>query len=194
MREITLPKPKLKGSVSVEEAIKARRSVRSYSRKELTLEQISQLLWAAQGITDERRSLRAAPSAGACYPLETYLVKNDGVFRYVPAGHKLEVVSSENIKSALASACLGQAFVEEAAVDIVICAAHSRITPRYGERGIRYTDIEAGHAAENLFLQAEALGLSSVAVGAFNDDEVASVLKLPRGVKPLYVLPVGYKK
>ena len=194
MKLIDLPKPKMKGGVSVEEAIMKRRSVRSYSSKEISQEAVSQLLWACQGITDEKRALRAAPSAGALYPLEVYLVKRDGLFRYVPAKHALELLSGKDLRAELARAAYGQRFVEEADIDIVIAAVYERVTSRYGDRGIRYTDMEAGHAAENVFLQAIALGLDSVAVGAFTDSAVSKVLNLPSGVKPLYILPVGYKR
>lgn len=194
MRTITLPKPKAKGVVSVEEAIRKRRSVRSYSSKGLTLEDISQLLWACQGITDDKRGLRAAPSAGALYPLEIYLAKNDGVFHYIPDGHELETLSAKDVKPELARASLGQSYVEEAPVDIIICAVYNRITSRYGQRGVLYTDIEVGHAAENVFLQAVALGLDSVPIGAFDEAAVAKILDLPKDTRPLYILPVGYRR
>jgi SagB-type dehydrogenase family enzyme len=194
MKAITLPKPSVKGKVSVEEALRSRRSVRSYAKRDLTLEQVSQLLWAAQGITDDRRGLRAAPSAGALYPLEVYVVKNDGLFHYVPEAHRIEPISEKDVKPELARACWGQGYVEEAAIDIVICAVYERVTGKYGQRGVRYTDMEAGHAAQNVFLQAEALGLASVPIGAFDDNAVARILGLPREVRPLYVLPVGHKK
>jgi SagB-type dehydrogenase family enzyme len=194
MKTIDLPKPRSKGSVSVEEAIQKRRSVRSYSSKDIAMEDISQLLWACQGVTEPRHGLRAAPSAGALYPLEVYLAKKDGLFHYIPEGHRLEVISDKDLRQALADASYGQRFVSEAAIDIIICAIYERVTSRYGERGIRYTDMEAGHAAENVFLEAVALGLDSVAVGAFSDATVAKVLGLPRDTKPLYILPVGYRK
>jgi SagB-type dehydrogenase family enzyme len=193
MRKIDLPGPKLKGAISVEEAIQKRRSVRSYSSKGMSMADISQLLWACQGITDGR-GLRASPSAGALYPLEIYLVKDDGLFRYIPEGHRLEQVSDKDLKGDLAAAAYGQGFVKEAAIDIVICAVYERIASKYGDRGIRYTDMEAGHAAQNVFLQAVALGLDSVAVGAFEDAAVSKALNLPAGVRPLYILPVGYRK
>jgi len=194
MKKIDLPEPKIRGAVSVEEAIQKRRSVRSYAPKDLSIEDISQLLWACQGITDKERGLRAAPSAGALYPLEVYVAKKDGLFHYIPEGHKLETVSNKDVRAELSTAAYGQGYVEEAAIDIIIAAVYERITSRYGERGIRYIDMEAGHAAENVFLQAVALGLDSVAVGAFADAQVVSILKLPTGVKPLYILPVGYKR
>ena len=194
MKMIKLPEPKMEGRVSVEEAIAKRRSVRSYSSRELSAEDLSQLLWACQGITDQKRGLRAAPSAGALYPLEIYIVKKDGVFYYHCATHALERLSESDMRNDLAQAAYGQRFVAEAAVDIVIAAVYERVTSKYGERGMRYTNMEAGHAAENIFLQAVALGIDSVAVGAFNDAAVSKVVNLPAGAKPLYILPVGHKK
>lgn len=194
MKVIELTKPRLKGDVSVEEAIQKRRSVRSYSPKELSAEDISQLLWACQGITDQGRGLRASPSAGALYPLEIYLAKSDGLYHYIVDRHALEALSDKDPRPALAEAAYGQRFVAEAGIDIIVCAVYERITAKYGERGIRYTDMEAGHAAENVFLQAVALGLDSVAVGAFGDVAVSKVLGLPAGVKPLYILSVGYRR
>ncbi|MBL7068699.1 MAG: SagB/ThcOx family dehydrogenase [Candidatus Omnitrophica bacterium] len=192
-KAVGLPKPALKGDISIEEVIEKRRSIRSYSEKELTDEQLSQLLWAAQGITDTR-GLRAAPSAGALYPLEIYVVKKDGLFHYSPDGHKLEPISDKDLRPGLAKAALGQGFVAQAPVDIIICAVYKRIQSRYGDRGVRYTDIEVGHAAENVHLQAVALGLGSVPVGAFSDDAVSSLLGLSKEETPVYIIPVGYKK
>lgn len=193
MEIINLPKAKLKSSFSVEEAILKRRSVRGYSSRELTMHQISRLLWACQGITDAG-GFRAAPSAGALYPLEIYLVKTDGVYRYIPQTHQLQKKSGKNLKNDLARASWNQRFIEEAPVDIVICAVYERVTSRYGKRGIRYTDIEVGHAAENVHLQAVSLGLSSCPVGAFDDNAISKILNLSAGEKPIYIIPVGYKK
>lgn len=192
METIKLPKPKLKSSFSIEEAILKRRSVRSYSSRALTMDQISQLLWACQGITDAK-GFRAAPSAGALYPLEIYLLNSDGLYRYIPKSHQLQKMSVMNLKKDLARASHNQGFVEEAPVDIVICAVYERVASRYGERGIRYTDIEVGHAAENLHLQAVSMGLSSCPVGAFDDSAVSKILNLSDGEKAIYIVPVGYK-
>jgi len=192
METIKLPEPKLKSTVSIEETISKRRSVRSYSSKELTTEEISQLLWACQGVTDPR-GLRAAPSAGALYPLEIYLVKNDGIYHYLPDGHILEKKSDKNVKSDLVKVSWNQRFIETASIDIVICAVYERVTSKYGQRGAQYTDIEVGHAAENIHLQAVSLGLSSVPVGAFDEGAVSNILGLPNNEKPIYIIPVGYK-
>jgi len=191
---IKLPPPRLKGSISLEEAIRARRSRRSFSEKALTQEQISQLLWSCQGITDQRSGFRAVPSAGALYPLEVYALTKDGLFHYIPEGHMLQAASSEDMRGALCDAAWGQGLVRQAALDIVICAVYSRIASRYGERGVRYTDMEAGHAGQNVSLQAAALGLGSCMVGAFDPKEVAKLLGLPKDEEPLYIIPVGYPK
>jgi len=191
---IQLPKVVTKGKMSLEEAISKRRSQRSFSKEELTMEQISQLLWAAQGITQRKGgfSLRAAPSAGALYPMEIYALTKDGVYHYLPEEHMLEVISSHDLRSQICSAALGQSPVSEAALDIIICAVYGRVTSKYGERGKMYANIEAGHIAENIHLQAVALGLASVPIGAFSDERVKSALGLPADCTPLYIIPVGY--
>ncbi len=199
---ITLPKPKMKGTVSLEESIKRRRSRRSFLDKPLTLEQVSQLLWAAQGITDERTGFRASPSGGACYPLDLYLVvgKNGvagleaGVYHYIVNKHSLGMHLSGDKRGVLALASLGQMFIARAPVSIVTTVEYSRITSSYGQRGVRYAHIEVGHVGENIYLQAEALDLRTVAVGAFSDSMVAKVLSLPKEHEPLYIMPVGYPR
>lgn len=193
---IELSSPTVKGSISVEEAILKRRSIRSFSSKELSLNQISQLLWSAQGITARGGGLafRSAPSAGALYPMEVYIAKTDGIFHYLPEGHKLEMISPRDVRKELSKASWGQDFVYQAPVDIVLCAVYSRITSKYGERGIRYAHIEAGHIAENIHLQAVSMSLGSVPVGAFDDDEVKKILSVSNDCEPLYIIPVGYPK
>ncbi len=192
--DIPLPEPQLKGKISLEETISQRRSKRRYRPQELTLEQISQLLWSAQGITDEGGGFRSAPSAGALYPMEIYLLNKDGLFHYLPEEHKLERASQDDLRRELAAAAWGQSFIAQAPVDIVIAAVYERVTSRYGARGSRYTDIEVGHIAQNIHLQAVALGLGSVPVGAFDDRAVKELLKLPKEEQPLYIIPVGYPK
>jgi SagB-type dehydrogenase family enzyme len=189
---IKLPAPKEKGVVSLEEAIKHRRSERSLSGAKLSLEQISQLLWSCQGITDEKSLHRAAPSAGATYPLEVYLVNSEGLFYYIPDSHSLEKIENKDLRGELSQACFGQGFVSDASIDIIICADFKRTTSRYSKRGINYVYIEVGHAAENLHLEAVSLGLGSVPVGAFSEAAVQKVLNLPKGIIPIYVVPVGY--
>lgn len=190
---IKLPDPKLQGEMSVEEAIAKRRSIRSYRNEPLTLEQLSQLLWAAQGVTHERK--RSAPSAGATYPFEIYVVVGNvqglkpGVYRYDPFEHTISLVKEGDYRKALQKAALDQSWVGNAAVDIVLVAFYERTTGYYGDRGIRYVHMEAGHIGENIYLQATALGLGTVAVGAFYDDKVAEVVGTDGA--PLYIFPVG---
>jgi SagB-type dehydrogenase family enzyme len=188
-----LPAPTVKGRISVEGAIARRRSVREFRAEALSLEEISQLLWSAQGITAEQ-CMRAPPSAGACYPLETYLACAEGLFHYQVQGHELLKVNGSDLRAALCQACHGQEFVAEAPVSIIFAAVYQRTTARYRERGIRYVHIDVGHAAENVHLQAVALGLDSVPVGAFLDDAVARVLALPQDQKPIYLVPVGHRR
>jgi len=190
---ITLPKPNKDGPMSLEKAIAKRRSWRDFSPQPLTFEQISQLCWAAQG-QDAATRYRTAPSAGATYPLELFVITGDGLFRYLPAKHALEKLTDQNLRVTLASAAWGQNFIEEAPLTLVFTAEFARTTRRYGERGIRYVYMEAGHAAQNVHLQAESLGLGSVAVGAFNDDSVSKVLSLPDHLEPIYMVAVGYPR
>lgn len=192
-KEIILPAARLKGKLSLEEVIHRRRSERSFVPQKLTLEQVGQLLWATQGETDKRGRLRAAPSAGALYPLEVYLLSDEGLFHYFPSGHRLEVVFEQDKRQFLAQGALFQNCITAAPVSIVICAVYERMTHKYGQRGLRYVDTEAGHAAENLHLQAVALGLSSVCVGAFDDQAVKDLLVLPSACEPLYIIPVGVR-
>ena len=191
---IQLPAPATKGEISLEEAILKRRSQRSFARKKLSWQQISQLLWASQGITTRQfgLGLRTAPSAGGLYPMEIYLLSEEGLFHYLPEGNKLEIVTEKDLRHDLTFQALGQTAVRQAPIDIVICAIYERVTRKYGERGIKYVHIEAGHIAQNIHLQAVALGLSSVPIGAFNDQGVKRVLSLPKDQQPLYIIPVGY--
>jgi SagB-type dehydrogenase family enzyme len=188
---INLPKPNKNGSMSLEKAIVTRRSRRNFLPQSLTLEQISQLVWAAQGQEAGNR-YRTAPSAGATYPLELFVVNSDGLFHYLPVKHSLEKLSSQDLRAALASAAWGQEFIKAAPLTLIFAAEFSRTTNHYGKRGIRYVYMEAGHAAQNVHLQAEALGLGSVAVGAFDDASVSKVLSLPDYFGPLYMVTVGY--
>lgn len=186
-----LPEPRTKGEVSLEQTLKERRSKRSFASQELTWEQISQLLWAAQGITEEY-GFRTAPSAGALYPLEVYLVVKEGVYNYKPEGHKIEKTLEQDMRPQLCRAALNQEWIEEAPLNLVIAAVYERAERRYGQRASRYTHIEVGHVAQNIHLQAVALGLGSVPIGAFYDDQVQKVLSLPRNHRPLYIISVGY--
>ncbi len=193
---IPLPPPARGGPVSVEEALHGRESVRSYSPSSLKLIEISQLLWSAQGV-NRPGGYRTAPSAGALYPLEVYLVAgrvedlSQGVYRYLPDGHALESIVQGDRRDELCSGALGQECVSDGAAVLVIGAAYSRTGRKYGDRGSRYVHMEAGAAAQNIYLQAEALGLGTVLVGAFDDRAVRRLLSLPSSVAPLALMPVG---
>ena len=177
--------------MSLEQAITQRRSVRSFTDRELTQSQLSQLLWAAQGITDPR-GLRAAPSAGALYPLELYVVSSGGLYHYQPDGHRVVTLAEEDLRQAVWEAGLKQDALRDAPAVFLIAAVYQRTAIKYGDRAERYVHLEAGHAAQNLLLQAVALGLGGVPIGAFNDDQLHSALSLPQDHAPLYLIPVGY--
>jgi SagB-type dehydrogenase family enzyme len=189
---VPLPPPSTDGEMSLEQTLAKRRSIRQFQRQDLSLEQIGQLAWAAQGITKPDTGFRTAPSAGATYPLELYLLTKDGVFRYVPKGHKLARVSADDKRAALAQAAYGQESISGAPLDFVITGVFARTSSRYGDRAERYVVLEAGHAAQNIHLQAVALGLGSVPVGAYTDEAVAKVLNLSADETPLYIIPVGH--
>lgn len=192
---INLPEPVFEGETSLEETILKRRSVRSYRDEALSLKEISQVLWAAQGVTGGGFK-RAAPSAGATYPLEIYVVVKKledvepGVYHYIVEKHSLEKTLSGDYSRELRYASWDQSSVGEAPVNLVFCAVYERTTQKYGERGIRYVHMEVGHAAQNVYLQCQSLGLGTVVVGAFNDPEVKKILNLTKE-EPLYVMPVG---
>ena len=193
---IRLPGPAQDSKTSIEKALLKRRSVRSFKDSSLTLAEVSQLLWAAQGITSPG-GLRTAPSAGALYPLEIYLVAGnvdalpDGVYHYRPVKHELARVIRGDKRTELCAAALGQTSVRNAAAVIVFAAVYERTTVKYGARGVQYVHMETGHAAQNVSLQAVPLHLGTVVIGAFQDAEVRKVLKMPDREQPLYVMPVG---
>ncbi len=191
--EIMLPNPKLESKVSLEEALNNRRSVRNFSSKELSIEEVSQLLWAAQGITKENTGFRTAPSAGALYPLELFIIKSDGAFHYIPDEHKLIKLTSEDLRSNLAQGASFQDFIADASINIIITAIYERTTTKYGDRGTRYVHMEAGHCCQNILLQAQALSLGAVPIGAFDDSYIQKLLNLPEDYVPLYIVPVGHK-
>ncbi len=195
---LKLPAPQLKSSVSLEESLQNRRSIREYSKNPLKIEEISQLLWATQGITSDTGG-RTAPSAGALYPLKIYLVAGNienltaGIYEYNPQGHELILLFSGDVSEKLANAALGQSPVKDGAIDIVISAIYERTSQKYGDRGIRYAQIETGHAAQNLCLEATALDLGAVTIGAFDDNQVKVTLNMSANENPLYIIPVGRK-
>lgn len=188
---INLPAPDKTGGMALNLALASRRSMREFSDAPLTLAQLSQLLWAAQGVT-EASGRRTAPSAGAKYPLELYAVVKDGVYHYEPREHRLVRTAEGDLHQALAAAALSQQSVASAPAVFVFAAVLARTEVKYGpERTPRYVAMEAGHAAQNLLLEATALGLVAVPAGAFNNAAVARALSLPAAEAPLYLVPVG---
>lgn len=190
---IELSEPVQRGGLSFEEALAGRRSVRDFTGDRLTEKEVSQLLWSAQGTTRSWGG-RTAPSAGALYPIEMYIVLSEGLFRYVSRGHKLIRISDQNLLRSLAGAAMGQECLRLAPAVIVMTAVYERTERKYGMRGERYVKMEIGHAAENILLQAVSLGLGAVPVGAFYDDQVSRVLNLPENHEPLYLIPVGRER
>jgi len=196
---IDLPEPALRG-LSLEEAILARRSVRSYSEDSLSMTELSQILFAAQGITGRRGdlALRSAPSAGATYPIEVYAFADrieglaPGIYRYLPEGHGIELVKAGPHGESLTEACLGQSMPEEAALSLVLTAVAERTTSRYGDRGIRYIHIEAGHVSQNICLECASLGLGAVPIGAYDDQRLDSLIGIDGEEEmSLYVNSIG---
>jgi len=184
------------GNVSIEDTLTQRRSLREFSADVLSLDEISQLLWAAEGITSPE-DFRTAPSGGALYPLEIYLVSGNiaglppGVYLYNPRGHSLQLLTPGDKRKALSEAALDQECVQESAAVLVIAAIYGRTTAKYGERGIRYVHMEVGHVAQNVFLQTTAMKLGTAVVGAFHDERVKRLLTLEEDVQPLVLMPIG---
>lgn len=202
MDRIDLPDPDTDGSVAVERAIAARESRRSFDRRPIDDEDIGAVLWAAQGLTHERDgvSMRAAPSAGATYPLVVFLeiasgseTISPGLYRYDPDSHAVKRTLKESIHDDLTHAALDQPVIGGAPAMLVVAADYERTTSQYPDHGDRYVHMEAGHAAENVHLVCEARNLNSCPVGAFDDDGVARVLDLPPDLVPLYLIPFGYR-
>jgi SagB-type dehydrogenase family enzyme len=197
--------PKTDGDASVEKVLAHRRSRRSFQHRAILEDQLSQILWAAYGITsprpvaaNSRDGLRTAPSAGALYPLEIYVIIGNvegiepGVYRYISEEHKIVRIIDGDVRNELSEAALGQRMLREASVTVFYSGVFSRTTGRYGERGIKYVYVELGHSAQNVYLQTEALGLGTCAIGAFTDSRISSLLNLPANEEPLYLMPIGY--
>lgn len=195
---IELPAPRLTGDAALEETLAARRSVRSYSGEALSLADAAQLLWAAQGITYPERGFRTAPSAGALFPLEVHLAAGSvdglapGLYRYLPEQHQLQLVAAGDVRPAIRAAALDQAVLTSAPAAICVSGIVERTSVKYGARAERYMLIEVGHAGQNVCLQAVALGLGAVTIGAFSDESLSEVLRLPAEEEPLYLIPVGH--
>ncbi|MEM0453843.1 MAG: SagB/ThcOx family dehydrogenase [Sulfolobales archaeon] len=204
--EILLPLPKKLTTMTVEESILMRKSIRDWANEPLSIMQLSMVLWATQGIVEDYYGWlrRVAPSAGATYPLEIYVVIGNnsviieegkyiqaGIYKYDFKRHSIKLVAVGDRRLALWDASLKQDWVRDAPISIVICAVYERTTNRYGERGNRYVILEAGHVGQNIYLMSTSLGLGTVAIGAFYDDEVAKVIFASKNEKPLYIFPVG---
>jgi SagB-type dehydrogenase family enzyme len=196
-----LPQPDVTGQVTLEKAIKSRRTIRSFASRPISLDNLSQLLWAAQGLIETGGFRRSVPSGGALYPIDVYALVGEGgvqgiesgVYHYKPRTHEITVVKEGDLRRELAKAALGQMWMAAAPVNLIVTAEYKRSSSKYGERGVRYSMIEAGHVGQNIFLQAEALGLGAGMVGAFHDQEVTWVAKLHQDHEPLLIMPVGYK-
>jgi len=194
-----LPSPDADGGISVEEALANRRSRREFQNIALTPAQVSQVLWAAYGITSDG-GLRTAPSAGALYPLEVYIIIGNvdgiepGAYRYIPEDHAITIAVEGDIREQLSEAALNQAMIREAPATVLYSAVFERTTGRYGQRGVNYVYIEAGHSAQNVYLQAESLGLGACSVGALTESKVMELMRLSENEEPLYLVPFGYVK
>lgn len=201
-KAIKLPEPKTTGVLSVEEAIAFRRTRRTFAAKPLSMPDLSQVLWAAQGITEKRWKHRAAPSGGALFPIDLHIVvRKDGVktlpagiYKYIPDGHYLQTRSEGDVNTKLRDVGYSQTFFADSPICLILVAEPKRSTWKYGERGYRYIYMEAGHIAENIQLIGESLGFSVGLVGAFKDESVAELLNLKKDESPLYIIPVGYRK
>ena len=201
-----LPSSKTDGDISVEKALANRRSHRHFQDREISTEQLSQILWAAYGVTKPkpgykslRGGLRTTPSAGALYPFEIYVAVGkvqeikSGLYKYVSEKHKIIRMMEKDVRNELCAAAFGQDMIKKAPVTVIYSAVFSRMTGKYGERGrIRYVCMDLGHSAQNIYLQVQALHLGTCAIGAFMDSEVSQVLQLPANEEPLYLMPVGY--
>lgn len=194
--QLDMPEPRLESDTSIEAALRSRRSIREFGPGSLTLAEVSQLLWAAQGLTDPA-GFRTTPSAGALYPLELYLLVGEvetlepGVYRYDARRNKLGKTADGDRRSAMSAAALGQSWIAQAPVILVIAANFRRTAARYGARAERYVHIEVGHVAQNVYLEAVPLGLGTTDVGAFEDASVKKVAGLPETEEPVLLLPIG---
>ncbi|MFA5795402.1 MAG: SagB/ThcOx family dehydrogenase [Candidatus Brocadiia bacterium] len=192
-KEITLPAPKNTGTMSLEEAILKRHSVRAYKSDELTSEQLSQLLWSAQGLNPRKKFMaRNAPSAGGVYPMEVYVLDKAGIYQYIAKSHSLKQVKTGDTRKLLGEAAYGQSYIVQASVDIVLAGDVAKCAKHYGDRASRYVAMEVGHIGQNISLEAVALGLGTVMIGAFDDEKVNEVLSLPDNLSAFYIIPVGY--
>lgn len=197
---IALPAPSTTGTLTVEKAIFNRKSVRDYKKEALTLQEVSQLLWAAGGATVDGVTgpTRAYASAGGIYPLEIYLVAGkvtgleSGVYHYIWDKHSLELVKKGDVRGELSKAAYDQVVILNAPASIVVTAIYSKTTQKYGSKGAtNYVPMDTGHLGENVHLEAESLGLGTVMLGAFVEDRVSAAIGVKGEEVPMYVMPVG---
>jgi protease I len=184
LKVIQLSEPSLKGPMSFEEALAKRRSERRFTQQQLKPEQISQLAWAGQGITEPQKGLRTAPSAGAMYPIKLYFATQDGVFVYRPEEHSLGQISNLDVRGRLGAI--------SAPCNIIIAGSVRNLATKFRGQANKYMLLEAGHIAQNIQLQAVCLELGSVVNGAFDAHSTSGVCKLPRDLEPLLIISVGY--
>lgn len=187
---IELPSPETSGDTSLEETLAERRSTRRFGRGDLTEAEVSQLLWAAQGITSER-GFRTAPSAGARYPLTVYVLRPTGLYRYIPRSHRLRRVDGADQREAMWEDVYARPWLEDSPAIFLIAADYAVTRKKYGRKAERFVHIEAGHVGQNILLQATTLDLSCVPIGAFHEKRVHRTLSLPASQTPLYVVAVG---
>lgn len=188
---VTLPAPDTRGTATLDDALQRRRSVRDFRSEPLPLATVGQLLWAAQGVTDPTGK-RTAPSAGALYPLELYVVTRTEMIHYLPDGHRAQIRADADHRDALADAAFGQDFVASAPGVVVVSSVPARTRRKYGARADAYIAQEAGHATQNLLLEATSRGLVAVPVGGFDPAKVRRILVLPPEQHVLVLVPVGY--
>jgi len=188
---IKLPKPQTNGSFSLEQTLANRRSVREFTDEPLTITQIGQLCWAAQGITEPNKEFRTAPSAGAVYPIQLYVLLPEGLYVYQPEKHELSLVIGKDLRNSVFNASFNQRVVQKAPCTFMLAGNPKKVEAKYRNRGEKFTDIETGHIAQNIHLQAVTLGLGSVPIGVMDDKTIAQVCKLPENMEVLYLIPVG---
>ncbi len=197
---IKLAKPVTSGKITLEEAINSMRSIRRYSEVKLTMEDVSQLLWAAGGekVDTVTSASRTYPSAGAVYPLEFYLVAGNvegivpGLYHYISDNHTLNLVCKGDIREKIAVVANGQSMIKNSPAAIIITADYERVSSRYGSNGKKYVHMDSGHAGQNIYLMAAARKIGTVAIGAFRSSDVKKIMNLPDNEIPVYIFPVGY--
>ncbi len=196
---VKLPAPDLSSHHSLEACLLTRRSTREFSAEALDLGQLTQLLWAAQGVTG-LGGLRTSPSAGALYPLRTYVAAGNvegleaGVYRYDPDGHLLKPVGSGDRRGRLELAAMGQECARQAAVAVLLTGHYGLSRREFGDECVRLAQLEAGHAAQNLCLQATALHLGVIGLGKFDKDLLREAMDIPEKEDPLYLLVAGRRR